>query len=161
MKTVLSLVLVVLMAGFVMAQPPQHGGRFGAGKGKFGDPAKMAEMRQKMMERWQADKPEVAKRPGPPPWAGQGMRRGPRGPQTPFPGRGFEGRSGPQRPDFRRGGSKFEVPNYHRGYRGQGWQYRGHKPEVKWGGPKKQNHRGHHKGRNGKESCGRKDCPRK
>jgi hypothetical protein len=95
MKTFLSLMLVLVFAGVVMAQPPRDGrGKFGMGQGQFGDFSKMAEMRNK-------DVPELPKLgpppwagrgkrdgSGPPPWAGQSMRRGPRGPQCPFLDRG-------------------------------------------------------------------------
>jgi hypothetical protein len=89
MKTFLSLMLVLVFAGTIIAQPPRDGrGKFGAGEGQFGDPAKMAEMRDSMRQRWQDSKLDTERVPGPPPWAGQGMRMGgQRGPQNPFLGR--------------------------------------------------------------------------
>lgn len=143
-----SLIFIVgiLVASVAYAQPPQT---------KMDRMLKMSQIHKNMQSPvWHGPRakyevpPMMYKRPGPPPWAGKGMMRGPRGPHHPFQG---------QRPDFRRGGPKFEVPSYHRGYRGQGWQHRGRKPEVKWGGFEKQNHRGNHKSGYGKKSQVRKN----
>jgi hypothetical protein len=135
MKNFLAVVMVLCMASFVMAQPPQGQGKFGAGKGKFGDPAKMAEMHKKMMQRRElGDKPDVAKRPGPPPWAGKGMRMGgQRGPQPPFLGQPPKGFGPKQGNDLRRGGPKHKVPGYN--------------PDCGWGRWQSGNSVGPHKGR--------------
>ena len=118
MKTVLSLVLVLVFAGVISAQPPRDGhGKFGMGQGKFGDPARMAQL-------WRDQKPDVDKMPGPPPWAGKGMRMGgERGPQPPFLGRGHQGFGPKKGTDLRRSGKGHKVSDYHPYHRGRGWQF--------------------------------------
>ena len=117
MKTVLSLVLVLAFASVVSAQPLRDGhGKFGMGPGKFGDPAKMARS-------WHDQKPEVDKLPGPPPWAGKGMRMGgQRGPQPPFLGQPPKGFGPKQGNDLRRGGPKHKIPGYNPNCGWRGWQ---------------------------------------
>ena len=133
MKTLLSIVLVLIVASVASAQPPR-GGKFGAGEGQFGDPAKMAEMRENMRQRWQTEN-QV---PGPPPWAGRGMRMGgPRGPQNPFLGRGLQSPT-----DLRRGGPKREISVDNPNFRGRGRKFDNQSNETKRGGVKGKKFRG-------------------
>ena len=121
MKTVLSVVLVLVFAGVTSAQPPRDGhGKFGMGRGQFGDPAHMAQMARL----WHDQKPEGAKAPGPPPWSGKGMRMGgQRGPQPPFlgqPSKDFGPKNGA---DLRRGGKNNKVPGYNPNCGWRGWEF--------------------------------------
>ena len=127
MRTFLSLMLVLVFAGAVMAQPPRDGrGRFGAGEGQFGDPAKMAEMRENMRQRWQDSKLDTERVPGPP-WAGRNENCGYRGPQPPFLGQGTELRGrGPK--------GKISVDNIDN--RGRGRKFDNKSDETKRGSAK-------------------------
>ena len=143
--------VIIICATTVSAQPPWAGkSKFGAGKGQFGDPAKMADVRHRMMRhRRGEDQPDVQRRPGPPPWAGKGKMRGHRGPQRPFPHKSK---------DFKRGDKKSKVSGHHRGNRGRGWQHGNNKPQIKGSSIKRRNNRGNRKG-NRCGACACQDCP--
>ena len=155
MKTLLSLVLVLCFATVALGQPPER---------KMTGPemwraARMNQLKQIGSEAWEAQKKAMGmKRPGPPPWAGKGMRRGPRGPQAPFLGRGPQGHGPKRGADLRGSDPKAEVSGDHRGHRGQRGEHGSHERNAKRHGAKKQDNRGDHKKcRN--ESCACKDCP--
>ena len=140
MKTVLSVVLVLIFASVVSAQP-HRGGKFGVGEGKFGDPAQITLMRHRMRQALIDDVDTEKKQPGPPPWAGKGMRLGgQRGPQPPF-----LGRSPLSRTHLRRGHPKDEVSGNNFDSRERRRRFDNQNDETKRGGIKSKKFRGNSK----------------